>query len=104
MTSVACIFVVTLIVCRSQEEVEVVFVGLHARRGDRIQKWKHRAFGSERVGTFEGKFFNRAMENYRARYNVAGRRTVVFIPTSDNAKWLTRQWPQIFTNLCILEK
>ena len=41
VTSVVFIFVSpTGLVCRDQGEAEVVFVGLHARRGDLIQKWK----------------------------------------------------------------
>jgi hypothetical protein len=66
----------------------LVFVGIHARRGDRIQKWKHKAFGST-VGSFEGKFFNEAMDTFRSRYN-KGHQKVVFVPTSDDYFWVKK--------------
>ena len=66
----------------------IIYVGIHARRGDRIQKWRHRAFGST-VGLFEGKFFNEAMDMFRSRYNKPNQK-VIFIPTSDDYFWIKK--------------
>ena len=71
-----------------EEGKDLVFVGIHARRGDRIQKWRHRKIGTDSlVGTYEGMFFNYAMDMLRKRHNHNNTK-VVFLPTSDNYFWI----------------
>ena len=42
---------------KSEQKPNLVFVGIHARRGDRIQKWKQRKmFRDTVIGIYEGKF------------------------------------------------
>jgi len=45
--------------------------------------------GDTIVGTYEGKFFNRAMDIFRNRYNTLHQK-VVFLPTSDNYFWIKK--------------
>ena len=41
------------------------------------------------VGTYEGKYFNKALDIFRNRYNTAEQK-VVFLPTSDNYFWVKK--------------
>ena len=93
---------------------ELVFVGIHARRGDRIHVWKQRLvtrslsllfsnsqnqnpiayfilqmFRDSIVGLYEGKFFNHAMDIFRNRIN-SSKRKVIFLPTSDDYFWIKK--------------
>ena len=72
------------------ETKETVFVGIHARRGDRIYKWRtKRKWRRSFIGSYEGKFFNHVMDRMREEYNTNTRR-VVFIPTSDDFPWIVK--------------
>ena len=74
----------------SEKNQNLIFVGIHARRGDRIQKWKQRKmFRDTVIGTYEGKFFNHAMDMFRSRYNNNNQK-VVFLPTSDDYFWIKK--------------
>ena len=42
-----------------------------------------------RVGNYEGKFFNRAMDIFRSRFNKEGQK-VIFLPTSDDYFWIKK--------------
>ena len=75
-----------------QGNQDLIFVGIHARRGDRIRKWQERKMfikSKIRVGNYEGKFFNRAMDIFRSRYNKEGQK-VIFLPTSDDYFWIKK--------------
>ena len=75
---------------KSEQKPNLVFVGIHARRGDRIQKWKQRKmFRDTVIGIYEGKFFNHAMDLFRSRYN-NNQQKVVFLPTSDDYFWIKK--------------
>ena len=41
------------------------------------------------MGNYEGKFFNRAMDIFRSRFNKAGQK-VIFLPTSDDYFWIKK--------------
>ena len=71
---------------------KTVYVGLHARRGDRLANWRssRRHRRASLVGRFEAEFFNTALERLRREYNRPGQR-VVFIATSDDPGWLGRK-------------
>ena len=74
----------------SEKNQNLIFVGIHARRGDRIQKWKQRKmFRDTVIGTYEGKFFNHAMDIFRSRYNNNNQK-VIFLPTSDDYFWIKK--------------
>ena len=74
----------------SENNQNLIFVGIHARRGDRIQKWKQRKmFRDTVIGTYEGKFFNHAMDIFRSRYNNNNQK-VIFLPTSDDYFWIKK--------------
>ena len=73
-------------------EKELVFVGIHARRGDRLRKWQARKMfmkSKVRVGNYEGKFFNRAMDIFRSKINDKEKK-VIFVPTSDDYFWIKK--------------
>ena len=75
-----------------QSDKNLVFVGIHARRGDRIMKWQERKMFKKskiRVGNYEGKFFNRAMDIFRSKFNNKGQK-VIFLPTSDDYFWIKK--------------
>ena len=75
---------------RSEKGKNLIFVGIHARHGDRIQAWNQRKmFRDTIVGTYEGKFFNYAMDIFRSRYN-NNEQKVVFLPTSDDYFWIKK--------------
>ena len=75
---------------RSEKGKNLIFVGIHARHGDRIQVWNQRKmFRDTIVGTYEGKFFNYAMDIFRSRYN-NNEQKVVFLPTSDDYFWIKK--------------
>merc|ERR1712013_358859 len=70
---------------------QVVYVGVHARRGDRLQAWKsdHTQLQDTIIGRYEGRFFNMAMDQLREEYNKDGQK-VVFIATSDDFHWIKK--------------
>ena len=41
------------------------------------------------IGTYEGKFFNNAMDIFRSKYNNNNQK-VVFLPTSDDYFWIKK--------------
>ena len=75
-----------------QRDKNLIFVGIHARRGDRIRKWQERKMFKKskiRVGNYEGKFFNQAMDIFSSKFNNEGQK-VVFLPTSDDYFWIKK--------------
>merc|ERR1740137_192702 len=77
-----------------QSDKKLIYVGIHARRGDRIRKWQDRKMFKKSktkivVGNYEGKFFNRAMDIFRSRYNREDQK-VIFLPTSDDYFWIKK--------------
>ena len=75
-----------------QSDKNLIFVGIHARRGDRIRKWQERKMFKKskiRVGNYEGKFFNRAMDIFRSKFNNEEQK-VIFLPTSDDYFWIKK--------------
>ena len=65
---------------------ELVFVGVHARRGDHLSSWLQK-FPDSLIGKFEAKYFNHAMDMFRNKYN-NGITKVIFIATSDDVDWI----------------
>ena len=63
----------------------LIFVGIHARRGDLIKN--RRLVKGSLFGSYESKFFNFAMDIFRERYN-NNEQKVVFLPTSDDFMWI----------------
>ena len=63
---------------------DAVVVGVHARRGDKLEVWR-RNWGRDIrdiLGRYEGSYFRHCMELMRRRHG-----EVVFIVTSDNVAW-----------------
>ena len=71
---------------RQKNEKKLIFVGVHARRGDHLTSWKKK-FPDSEIGEFEGKYFNHAMDMFRNKYN-NNNTNVVFIATSDDFVWI----------------
>ena len=75
---------------KAEKTKNLVFVGIHVRRGDKIEKWKQKEIYRESfIGRYEGEFFNYAMDMMRERFNNHSQK-VVFIPTSDNYYWIKK--------------
>ena len=68
----------------------VIFVGVHARRGDHLQAWRKK-FPDSDIGKFEDKYFNHAMDMFRDKYNKNNTK-VVFIATSDDFEWIKQNF------------
>ena len=66
--------------------LETIFVGVHARRGDKLRVWRQSNKILNILGKYEGNFFRYSMELMRKRYNSASQK-VAFIVTSDNYGW-----------------
>ena len=64
----------------------MIFVGVHARRGDHLLSWREK-FPDSEIGKFEGKYFNHAMNMFRIKYN-KNNTTVIFVATSDDFDWI----------------
>ena len=65
---------------------EIIFIGVHARRGDKLRVWRQSGKMLESLGKYEGKFFKYSMELMRKRFNTDACK-VIFIVTSDNYEW-----------------
>jgi len=73
---------------RAKEEagVETIFVGIHARRGDKLSVWRRSGAAKHILGKVEPAFFRHSMRMMKERHGGRGKR-VVFIVTSDNPGW-----------------
>ena len=71
---------------RKLSSKELIFVGVHARRGDHLSSWMQK-FPDSQVGKFEGKYFNHAMDLFRNKYNTNTTK-VIFVATSDDINWI----------------
>ena len=64
----------------------MIFVGVHARRGDHLLSWREK-FPDSEIGKFEGKYFNHAMDMFRIKYNKNNTK-VTFVATSVDFDWI----------------
>ena len=69
-----------------ENDKSMIYVGVHTRRGDHLESWRKK-FPDSKVGRFEGKYFNYAMDMFRTKYNKNNTK-VVFIATSDDFAWI----------------
>ena len=75
---------------RKMNSKELIFVGVHARRGDHLSSWLQK-FPDSLIGKFEAKYFNHAMELFRNKYNNAITK-VIFVATSDDIDWIKQNF------------
>ena len=71
---------------RNTTKDNMIFVGVHARRGDHLLSWREK-FPDSEIGKFEGKYFNHAMDMFRNKYNKNNTK-VIFVATSDDVDWI----------------
>jgi len=69
---------------------DIIFVGVHARRGDHLSSWMDK-FPDSEIGKFEEKYFNFAMDMFRNKYNKNNTK-VIFVATSDDFDWIKRNF------------
>ena len=71
---------------RNTTKDNMIFVGVHARRGDHLLSWREK-FPDSEIGKFEGKYFNHAMDMFRIKYNKNNTK-VTFVATSVDFDWI----------------
>ena len=75
---------------RQVNSKELIFVGVHARRGDHLSSWLQK-FPDSLIGKFEAKYFNHAMDLFRNKYN-SNITKVIFVATSDDIDWIKQNF------------